>query len=170
MRGRNAARSTGIHAKFCALLLGFALILGWPERTPAYAVLAHEAIIDTAWETHLRPLLLKRYPNSTPQELKEAHGFVYGGAIIQDMGYYPHGNHFVSDLTHYLRSGDFILALLRDAQDVREYAFALGALSHYAADIDGHRVGTTVRFPSCTPSSRRSTASSSPMRRTSWLT
>jgi Zinc dependent phospholipase C len=123
------------------------LILGLPSEAAAYAVLAHEAIIDSAWNTNIRPLLVKRFPNSTDEQLKEAHGYAYGGAIIQDMGYYPHGNFFFSDLTHYVRSGDFVLALLRDSQDLDGYAFALGALAHYAADSDGHPVGTNRAVP-----------------------
>ena len=125
-------------ARGCALVLALVLSLGWPARSAAYAVLAHEAIIDSAWDTDIRPLLLKRFPGATREELKEAHGYAYGGAIVQDMGYYPHGNKLFSDLTHYVRSGDFILALLRDSKDLDGYAFALGALSHYAADNDGH--------------------------------
>jgi hypothetical protein len=121
--------------------------LGWPGNAEAYAVLAHEAIIDSAWDTNMRPLLLKRFPDATPEQLKEAHGYAYGGAIIQDMGYYPHGSFFFSDLTHYVRSGDFVLALLRDSQDLNGYAFALGALAHYAADNDGHPIGTNRAVP-----------------------
>jgi hypothetical protein len=130
-----------------AILLGLALFLGLPRQTSAYAVLAHEAIIDSVWDTNLRPLLLKRFPDATKEELKEAHGYAYGGAIIQDMGYYPHGSFFFSDLTHYVRSGDFVLALLRDSKDLDGYAFALGALSHYAADNDGHPIGTNRAVP-----------------------
>src|SRR5579872_1934192 len=129
-------------ARMCAFVLALFLFLGWPAQSAAYAVLAHEAIIDSAWDTNIRPLLLKRFPNATGEEIKEAHGYAYGGAIIQDMGYYPHGNHLFSDLTHYVRSGDFIRALLRDAKDLDSYAFALGALSHYAADNDGHPIAT----------------------------
>jgi hypothetical protein len=134
-------------ARVCGLVLTILLTLGWPAQSGAYAVLAHEAIIDSVWGTHIRPLLLKRFPNATGEELKEAHGYAYGGAIIQDMGYYPHGSHFFSDLTHYVRSGDFILALLRDAKDIDGYAFALGALSHYAADNDGHFIGVNRAVP-----------------------
>jgi Zinc dependent phospholipase C len=130
-----------------AVVLAFALFLGLPTQTGAYAVLAHEAIIDSAWDTNIRPLLLKRFPNATPEALKEAHGYAYGGAIIQDMGYYPHGSFFFSDLTHYVRSGDFVLALLRDSQDLDGYAFALGALSHYAADNEGHPIGVNRAVP-----------------------
>ncbi len=118
-----------------------------PRSAAGYAVLAHEAIVDTTWDTDIRPLLQKRFPNATPEELKEAHGYAYGGAIIQDLGYYPHGSHFFSDLTHYVRSGDFILALLRDSKDLNGYAFALGALSHYAADNQGHSIGTNRAVP-----------------------
>jgi hypothetical protein len=113
----------------------------------AYAVLSHEAIIDSAWSADIKPVLLKRFPNATHEELRRAHGFAYGGAIIQDMGYYPHGNIFFSDLAHYVRSGDFIMAMIRDAKDLNGYAFALGALAHYAADNDGHRIGTNRAVP-----------------------
>ena len=133
--------------RVCALVLALFLFLGWPAQTAAYAVLAHEAIIDSSWDTNIRPLLLKCFPDATAEQIKEAHGYAYGGVIIQDMGYYPHGNQFFSDLTHYVRSGDFILALLRDAQDLDGYAFALGALSHYAADNDGHLIGVNRAVP-----------------------
>src|ERR1022692_2315440 len=133
--------------RVCALVLALFLFLVWPDQIAAYAVLAHEAIIDSVWDTNIRPLLLKRFPNATGEELKEAHGYAYGGAIIQDMGYYPHGSQFFSDLTHYVRSGDFILALLRDAKNLDGYAFALGALSHYAADNDGHLIGVNRSVP-----------------------
>jgi hypothetical protein len=133
--------------KASAVVLAFVLFLGLPTQTAAYAVLAHEAIIDSAWDASIRPLLLKRFPAATPEELKEAHGYAYGGAIIQDMGYYPHGSFFFSDLTHYVRSGDFVLALLRDSQDLDGYAFALGALGHYAADNEGHPIGTNRAVP-----------------------
>ena len=134
-------------ARVCALGLALLLFACWPAQTAAYAVLAHEAIIDSAWDTNMRPLLLKRFPNATAEEMKEAHGYAYGGAIIQDMGYYPHGSRFFSDLTHYVRSGDFVVALLRDAKDLDGYAFALGALSHYAADNDGHLLGVNRAVP-----------------------
>src|ERR1700693_6358901 len=104
----------------------------------AYSVLTHEAIIDAAWKDDIVPALLKRFPNATPDELLEAHAYAYGGAIIQDIGYYPFGNKFFSDLTHYVRSGDFVANLIREAADVDEYAFALGALAHYSADNSGH--------------------------------
>lgn len=104
----------------------------------AYSVLTHEEIIDLLWKQQIEPLLLKRFPNATPEELKTAHAYAYGGSVIQDIGYYPFGNHVFSDLTHYVRTGDFVQALINDAQDINEYAFALGALSHYVSDINGH--------------------------------
>jgi len=107
-----------------------------------YSVLTHEAIIDAAWKNGIKPLLLSRFPNATPDELLQAHAYAYGGAIIQDLGYYPFGNRFFSDLTHYVRSGDFVLALLEESKDLNEYAFALGALSHYASDTSGHLLAT----------------------------
>jgi hypothetical protein len=130
-----------------AVIVAAALCLSWPSDAAAYAVLAHEAIIDSAWDASIRPLLMKRFPDATGEQLKEAHGYAYGGAIIQDMGYYPHGSFFFSDLTHYVRSGDFVLALLRDSKDLDGYAFALGSLAHYAADNDGHSIGTNRAVP-----------------------
>ena len=140
-------RRNALSLRIFAMIVALALSLGWPSEAAAYAVLAHEAIIDSAWDASIRPLLLKRFPDATPEQLKEAHGYAYGGAIIQDMGYYPHGSFFFSDLTHYVRSGDFVLALLRDSKDLDGYAFALGSLAHYAADNDGHSIGTNRAVP-----------------------
>jgi len=136
-----------LFSKLVALVATLACIIFLPASVAAYSVLSHEAIIDSAWDTNLKPLLLKRFPDATPDELREAHGYAYGGAIIQDMGYYPHGSKFFSDLAHYVRSGDFVLVLLRDSKDLNEYAFALGAMAHYAADTDGHRLGTNRAVP-----------------------
>ncbi len=104
----------------------------------AYSVLTHEEIVDLVWTTDLRPLLLKRFPSLTEDQLKEAHSYAYGGAVIQDLGYYPFGSVEFSNLLHYVRSGDFVRELLLRSQDANEYAFALGALAHYASDISGH--------------------------------
>jgi Zinc dependent phospholipase C len=121
----------------------------------AYSVLSHQAIIDATWEESIEPALLTRFPNATPDELSAAQAYAYGGAIIQDLGYYPHGNRLFSGLTHYVRSGDFILALLRDANDIYEYSFALGALAHYAADNNGHRIGTNRAVPLLYPALKK---------------
>src|SRR5580693_8305716 len=104
----------------------------------AYSVLTHEEIVDLLWSDDIRPLLLKRYPGLNDDQIKEAHAYAYGGSVIQDLGYYPFGSKEFSDLVHYVRTGDFVIELLRQSQDANEYAFALGALSHYTADIDGH--------------------------------
>ncbi len=130
-----------------AVIIALVLFLGCPSESAAYAVLAHEAVIDSVWDANIRPLLLKRFPEATKEQLKEAHGYAYGGAIIQDMGYYPHGSFFFSDLTHYVRSGDFVSALVRDSKDLDGYAFALGALAHYAADNEGHPIGVNRAVP-----------------------
>ncbi|MDQ2774924.1 MAG: zinc dependent phospholipase C family protein, partial [Acidobacteriota bacterium] len=116
-----------------------------------YSVLSHEALVDALWATAIRPVLLRKFPDSTREQLKEAHGYAYGGAVIQDMGFYPHGNGYFSDLTHYVRPADFIQALLGDARTLNELAFALGALSHYAADCLGHRYGTNIAEPQLYP-------------------
>ena len=116
----------------------FAIALAIPLH--AYSVLTHEAIIDSAWDANIKPLLLKRFPAATPDDLLQAHAYAYGGCIIQDMGYYPFGSHFFSDLVHYVRSGDFVMNEIAASQDLNEYAFALGSLAHYAADNNGHAI------------------------------
>ena len=105
-------------------------------------MLTHEEIVDALWNDGIEPLLLNRFPSATPGELLEAHAYAYGGAIIQDLGYYPFGSRFFSDLTHYVRTGDFVIALIQESRNLDEYAFALGALTHYAADTSGHRLAT----------------------------
>jgi hypothetical protein len=126
--------------------LGLLLLFPVPA-VYSYSVLTHEAIIDSTWDSAIKPLLVKRFPAATVEELTEAHGFAYGGCIIQDLGYYPFGSKFFSDLTHYVRSGDFVLNLIRESQDLNEYAFALGALSHYAADNNGHSLAVNRAVP-----------------------
>jgi hypothetical protein len=69
---------------------------------------------------------------------REEHGGQGCRCCGDDLGYYPFGSHFFSNLLHYVRTGDFIEIMIRDAQDVDEYAFALSALGRYAADNDGH--------------------------------
>ena len=124
------------------VILGLILGTCCAPSCSAYSVLTHEAIIDAAWKDSIVPTLLERFPDATPEQLLEAHAYAYGGAIIQDMGYYPFGSRFFSDLTHYVRSGDFVLALIEESSDLNEYAFALGALAHYAADDSGHPLAT----------------------------
>jgi hypothetical protein len=121
--------------------LGLAIFLGSSctmQTCAAYSVLTHEEIVDLVWKDNFVPLLKKRFPTATDDDLKKAHAFAYGGSLIQDMGYYPFGNKYFSDLTHYVRSGDFIVNLIKEASDLNEYAFALGALAHYSADNCGH--------------------------------
>ena len=116
----------------------------------AYSVLTHEEIVDLLWKDEIRPLLLKRFPALTEDQIREAHAYAYGGAVIQDLGYYPFGSKQFSNLAHYVRSGDFVRELLLESQDANEYAFAMGALAHYASDIAGHpavNLSVAVEYP-----------------------
>src|SRR6202161_4577547 len=114
------------------------LLLGLAPLCGAYSVLTHEEVVDLLWKDDIQPLLTKRFPGATADDLKKAHAFAYGGSLIQDMGYYPFGSKYFSDLTHYVRSGDFIVNLIDESSDLNEFAFALGALAHYSADNQGH--------------------------------
>ncbi len=128
----------------------FLVMLLCTSGSLAYSVLTHEEIVDLLWTDELRPLLLKRFPGLTEDQLKEAHGYAYGGAVIQDLGYYPFGSVEFSNLVHYVRSGDFVRELLLQSQDANEYAFALGALAHYASDIAGHPAvnqSVSIQYP-----------------------
>jgi hypothetical protein len=131
---------------------GFLIVLGLQQPSLySYSVLTHEAIIDTSWKDSIQPLLLRRFPGATPDELKSARAYAYGGSIVQDMGYYPFGSHFFTDLTHYVRSGDFVAAMLHDASTLDEYAFAIGALAHYASDTTGHPLAINRAVPMLYP-------------------
>jgi hypothetical protein len=118
--------------------IALALLVGLPAGCGAYSVLTHEQVVDLLWKDDIEPLLTKRFPAANADDLKKAHAFAYGGSLVQDMGYYPFGNKFFSDLTHYVRSGDFIVNLISESNDLNEYAFALGALAHYSSDNMGH--------------------------------
>jgi len=130
------------------------LFLFLSQTAYSYSILTHEAIVDSTWDSGIKPLLLKRFPSSTAEDLTQAHAYAYGGSIIQDFGYYPFGSKLFSDLTHYVRCGDFILNMIRESQDLDEYAFALGALAHYAADNNGHRMAVNVSVPLLYPKLR----------------
>ncbi|WP_426060878.1 zinc dependent phospholipase C family protein [Hymenobacter sp. B1770] len=134
------------------LSLLLAVVLALTARpAAAYAVLTHKANIDSTWEKSLVPALERRYPGASPEELEDAKAYAYGGAIIQDMGYYPFGNVLFTNLTHYVRSGDFVRNLISQSRDRLDYAFALGALAHYAADVSGHAEGTNRAMASVYP-------------------
>src|SRR5581483_9939299 len=136
-------------ADYCSVrpVIVICLALFMVRSSYGCSVLSHEAVIDALWDAKLKPVLLARFPDATKEQLKEAHGYAYGGAIIQDLGYYPHGSKQFSDLTHYVRSGDFIVALLNQSRCLNDLAFSLGALSHYVSDLDGHRLATNVAEP-----------------------
>jgi hypothetical protein len=137
-------RDSWRRAILLALLLSLAQVCG------AYSVLTHEQVVDLLWKDSIQPLLSARFPAATADDLIKAHAFAYGGSVMQDMGYYPFGSKLFSDLTHYVRSGDFIVNLLKESSDLNEYAFALGALAHYSADNCGHPAvnrSVAIEFP-----------------------
>jgi Zinc dependent phospholipase C len=124
--------------KVVATLFVVGALVAVPSEARAYSALSHEANVDALWDTGIRPLLAKRFPRATPEELQKVRAYAYGGSAIQDLGYFPFGSRFFSNLLHYVRTGDFVEAMIHEATDLPEYAFALGALAHYAADNVGH--------------------------------
>lgn len=135
------------------LIAAFLLLYAAPGQ--CYSVLAHEAIVDVLWDARIMPILRARFPQATPEAFREAHAYAYGGAIIQDLGYYPLGSKFFSDLAHYVRSGDFVVNLVVGSETMDELAFSLGALSHYIADCYGHSLGTNRAEPLLYPALRK---------------
>jgi hypothetical protein len=125
-----------------------------PRGAGAYSVLAHESNIDALWDSHIRPLLLAKYPGTSADRLREARAYAYGGSTIQDLGYFPFGSRFFTNLLHYVKTGDFVEAMLRDAQNVNELAFAIGALCHYASDTEGHAIAVNRAVPLMYPKLR----------------
>jgi len=136
--------SPRLRAILAILLL---LALPWQRRAEAYSLLTHEQLIDLTWADSIVPLLLSRYPDLTPAQLEEARAYAYGGCVIQDIGYYPYGDMVYSNLTHYVRAGDFVVSLFRNAENANELAFAVGALSHYIGDTIGHPGATNTAVP-----------------------
>src|SRR6187455_428508 len=127
------------------------LSIASPEMCAGYSVLAHEAMVDASWQQHIVPTLRQRFPRATNDELTAARAYAYGGSLIHDLGYYPFGSRFFSNLLHYVRSGDFVETLVAEARDVNELAFALGALAHYTSDTFGHRVAVNRVVPAVYP-------------------
>ena len=128
-------------------LLVFAILVVWSTPASAYSLLTHEQLIDLTWKQSIVPLLLSRYPGLTPAQLDQARAYAYGGCVVQDIGYYPFGDSFVSNLTHYVRTGDFVINLFRNSRNANELAFAVGALSHYIGDNTGHHEAVNVSVP-----------------------
>ncbi|MDP9078572.1 MAG: zinc dependent phospholipase C family protein [Bacteroidota bacterium] len=129
------------------LILLVAISLLSPLSTRAYSVLTHEALIDASWNKNIKPLLQLKFPNATDDDLKKAHAYAYGGCLLADMGYFPFGSVYFTNLSHYVRSGDFVENLLSESENINEYAFALGSLCHYMADKYGHSIGTNHAVP-----------------------
>jgi hypothetical protein len=137
---------------FGALIVAAACLT--PRPASGYSVLAHESNIDALWASHIRPLLRERYPQASAAQLDEARAYAYGGSVVLDLGYFPFGSHFFTNLLHYVRTGDFIETMLRDAGNANEYAFALGSLSHYASDAEGHAIAINHAIPLMYPKLR----------------
>jgi len=137
-----------------AFVSAFLFLILFSSRASAYSVLTHEALVDALWRDAFVPALMARFPAASEADLKEAHAYAYGGCIIQDLGYYPFGSRFYSDLTHYVRSADFVEALVKDAQNVNEFAFAMGAVAHYGADAQGHPIAVNRAVPILYPKLR----------------
>ncbi len=127
----------GLYGIFVSAIVLLSLVFA-SGSCHAYSVLTHEEIVDLLWFDQIRPMLLQRFPGATSEDLRKAHAYAYGGCMLQDMGYYPFGNQYFSDLVHYVRSGDFVENLVEESSSLNEYAFALGALAHYASDTTGH--------------------------------
>jgi hypothetical protein len=143
--------AAGAGKLLCCVLAFFISV----PQARAYSVLTHEQLIDLTWDTSIVPLLKSRYPTLTPAQIEQARAYAYGGCVIQDIGYYPFGDAFFSDLTHYVRSGDFVVNLFRNAGNANELAFAVGALSHYIGDTVGHATATNLAVPVQFPNLRR---------------
>ena len=134
-------------------LLACALLL-CPRPAAGYSVLAHEALVDALWDEAIVGLLRQKFPNATPEQITASRAFAYGGSVIQDLGYYPFGSAFFTNVLHYVRSGDFVEAMLRESTTLEEYAFSLGALAHYSSDTSGHPIATNRAVPLMYPKLR----------------
>jgi hypothetical protein len=142
---------SGLRWTIAVALVG---VLTAPWSAEGFCVLAHEAVVDAVWQDQIVPTLKDRFPHAPDSAIREARAFAYGGSLIQDLGYYPFGSRRFSNLVHYVRSGDFVEALVRASQDVNEYAFALGALAHHAGDSFGHSIAVNRVVPIIYPKLR----------------
>lgn len=64
----------------------------------------------------------------------------YQGSWGPDLGYFPGGHPFLSDLAHYVRTGELTRTLVRSARTPTERAFAQGWLTHVLADQAIHPI------------------------------
>jgi hypothetical protein len=136
-----------IKKTFLILVMANIIFITNPYNSLSYSVLTHEAVIDACWDESIKPFLIFKYPNSSPTQLKEAQAYAYGGAIIPDMGYYPFGSKFFTNLIHYVRTGELANAVYSESTNLNELAFSLGMLAHYNADNFGHSIGVNYAVP-----------------------
>ena len=148
----SAPAASAVGRRIAWLLLAATILA--PRGASAYSVLAHESNIDALWDSHIRPALLARFPRTSEAALRDARAHAYGGSVIQDLGYFPFGSHFFTNLVHYVKTGEFVERMLKDARDVDELAFAIGALCHYASDAEGHRIAVNRALPMMYPKLR----------------
>ena len=78
-------------------------------------------------------ILASRVANSFRDRSERASFFA--GAIAPDMGYFPGGDRFTSDLAHYVRAGELARSLKRCANEGYAASFARGWATHVLADI-----------------------------------
>src|SRR4051812_48496723 len=93
------------------LVSSWAVVAIFSTPASAYSVIAHLEAVDAMWDAHMVALLERRFGQLPRERLQEARAYAYGGALIQDLGYYPFGSHLFTNLTHYVRTGDFVGAL-----------------------------------------------------------
>jgi hypothetical protein len=107
--------------------MALVLSLCRPRETTAYAVLGHEAIIDSVRDTNYAPYCWRVLPVRREEKSKKRTAMPMAGPLSRTWVIIRTEVFFFSDLAHYVRSGDFILALHRDAKDLDGYAFASAA-------------------------------------------
>ena len=109
------------------------------------------------WPTVKLGEVLRRVERFEPRDELTEYAFAgtYSFARGIFVGARKFGSTFGLPRIQRIRSGDFIQALLRVAKDLHEYAFAVGALAHFAADNYGHRLGTNRAVPLLYPGLRK---------------
>ena len=136
--------------RWLPLLLACSFLLAAAPRSVAYSVLTHEEIIDLLWDQQIVPLLKARFPNATPDDLKTAHAYAYGGSVIQDIGYYPFGDHSVQRsyalrANRRLRAGDVVRRAGPEPIRVRHRSAVALRCRHPRPSLYQSRVG--IEYP-----------------------
>ena len=61
-----------------------AALLFAPQPGLAFSVLAHQAVVDRAWNGTLVRALRRAFPDATPDESARARAYAHGGSRIAD--------------------------------------------------------------------------------------